>query len=645
MLTGRRLPAWLAAALSGVLWVPSAVWAIGAVCNPAGDALARAQCTIDAAGQTGAGTPGTWTPTQVPGFVTDTPPETGYFDTSGNPAALDAAAAAAAQSPQADDLRNKRDQAAGWDLSQSPPVETARQVAQQPAIDPDLGRTCTTQTTCVSWQQVPSGGGVCRTPGTSHVTCLRTWAPSLTAAACAVPPNGTPPVHTEQLSDGCASYQALAASGQATQQSVTCVDSAPRTLTCAEPTGVSIGAGGSWGGSHDHSPGMSQAWYQVNTVTWSPNGAGGYTLTFRFSGNAVGENKYGCTNASGVAGSVWVSEGGSASMTGRPPFCNSKCACWGNGMTFVLGTSTWTGTTFQIPFTFRWEAHAYSVTIMGGLTAASYTVSPQSGCWREEQTWLYATQIPDTCRSYREQGCTQTGSVCGQTDAYGNCEYYNNEYTCYGSTCAAEQTVQVCATCGDPQGLVPFCLDDATPPDQSLAKTAAWLQVLQNAQDQWDPNSLTIFRGDRVQCVHGTGFGNLAIDNCCADPPQGGSCTQTEWDAYAARRDKRAHYVGEYCSNWVNLLVGKICVERTQVWCAFPTSFARIVHEQGRPALPRGWGTAESPDCGPFTIQEFQQLPWDGMDFSEVYDQLTITNDQAGLAQSAQQATSQATGR
>jgi hypothetical protein len=266
------------------------------------------------------------------------------------------------------------------------------------------------------------------------------------------------------------------------------------------------------------------------------------------------------------------------------------------------------------------------------------------GCWRESQTWLVTSEIEDTCRPYREQGCAQISSVCGRRDAYGNCEFYDNQYQCMGNTCAAEQTVRVCATCGEPDGLVPFCLDDETPPDQSLMKTAAWLQVLQNAQDQWDPDRLTIFDGSRVQCVHGAGFGNMLIDNCCADPPSG-DCTQGEWDAYAARRARRTRYVGEYCSNWVNLLVGRICVEHTMVWCAFPTSFARIIHEQGRPALPRGWGTPEAPDCGPFTIDEFQRLPFDRMDFSEVYHELLITNDPQGLAGNASQAASQATGR
>ncbi|WP_447859712.1 conjugal transfer protein TraN [Nitrospira calida] len=626
MLTGRRLPAWLAAALSGVLWAPSAVWAIGAVCNPAGDALARAQCTIDAAGQTGAGNPGAWTATQVPGFVTDTPPETGYFDTSGNPAALDAAAAAAAQSPQADDLRNKRDQAAGWDLSQSPPVETARAIAQQPA-DPGLSRTCQTTTTCISWQQTPNGGGACQTPGTSQATCLITTDVTITHAG---PLTGS----TDWMGVG----------GIENAVWVRLRKGAPGLYYVDVGNGNNTNSCGNW---------------NVPWTQWT------YTLDLRGSfpaGSTVLNSWITMTVEATGGGCGW---GSGTFSDAYQQYCRIL-NCDAGGMQWPsirIASYSFHADVQEPPTTADACAPYQQLAAQGQATLQedlcldatpatrvcdqghSYLIDPPGGCWRRQQTWLYTTQIPDTCRPYREQGCAQTSSACGQRDAYGNCEYYNNEYTCYGSTCAAEQTVQVCATCGNPQGLVPFCLDDATPPDQSLAKTAAWLQVLQNAQDQWDPNSLTIFRGDRVQCVHGTGFGNLAIDNCCADPPQGGSCTQTDWDAYAARREKRAHYVGQYCSNWVNFFVGRTCVEITQVWCAFPTSFARIIHEQGRPALPRGWGSAESPDCGPFTIDEFQRLPWNSMDFSEVYDQLVIQFDQQGITQQAQQAAAQATGR
>lgn len=595
-------------------------WPIGAVCDPNGGPLERAQCTIDAAGQTGATSPQTWQPTQVPAFVTDQPPETGYFDTSGNPTALDQAAAAASTSPQMQDLQDKRQQAAGWDLSTSPAAQTASAVAQQPGLNPGLGQTCQTTTTCVSWQQTPTGGGTCQTPGTGQASCLLVEDANLRCSTFSGGPNPAVGMwaeheHWVQLvksepglyrinaigsGRGWCCYQALVSTidlrGQLTAGYTVVQSSFTATLYA--------GGGGCTGGSATLTEANLNQWVLIQVC---PAKNAQYTYTYVGSWTAVLD---------------WLEPAVSDGCGSFRDLAAQNLAALQSDTCLDAAPSLRTCSPEN----------------------RSYTVPPPTGCWRRQLTWLYTSDTPDTCQSYREQGCAQVSSVCGQQDPYGNCVYYTNQYQCMGQTCAAEQTVQMCVTCGDPNGLVPFCLDDATPPDQSLMKTAAWLQVLQNAQDQWDPNTLTIFRGERVQCTHGTGFGNIAIDNCCADPPQG-SCSQMDWDAYAARRERRAHYLGEYCSNWVNLLLGKICVELTQAWCAFPTSFARIIHEQGRPALPRGWGTAESPDCGPFTIAEFQRLPFDQMNFSEVYDQLVITFDQQGLATNAQQAASQATGR
>lgn len=610
------LGAWLAL----VIVLPAANgWAIGATCNPNGGPLERSQCTVDSANQTSAGNPGAWTPTQVPGFVTDTPPETQYFDTSGQPAALDAAATAAQAGPQANDLRDKRDQAAGWDLSTSAPVQTAQGVAQQPGSNPGQTQTCQTTTTCISWQETPTGGGSCQTPGSQQEMCFILESPA--AQSIAYTQSGawslfftagnkigwcvrlqwldSGRVAVSVASSDCPTwvqYTTFVASpppltGQPYQLSesmtitvqISCYGAATWVLSAANPSNGSGLGGACYGG------------YAGFTFWWTYN-RNGYDITTQVTD--------GCAWLQGLA------------AQGQATLSSAQCL----------------------------EPGDATVTASDGAQLALPVSFSTRGCWREQQTWVRTSDVPDTCQPYREQGCTQTSSTCGQQDAFGNCMYYDNVYACMGSTCAAEQTVQICTTCDDPNGLVPFCLDDATPPDQTLAKTAAWLQVFQSAKDEWDPNTLTIFRGQRLQCTHGTGFGNMAIDNCCADPPDG-SCSQMDLDAYAARRGKRAHWIGEYCSNWVNLLFGKICVEHTHVWCAFGTPFSRVVHEQGRPSVGRGWGTAESPDCGPFTISEFQQLPFDQMDFSEVYDQLVITNDQQGLAASAQQAASQATGR
>ena len=87
----------------------------------------------------------------------------------------------------------------------------------------------------------------------------------------------------------------------------------------------------------------------------------------------------------------------------------------------------------------------------------------------------------------------------------------------------------------------------------------------------------------------------------------------------------KCHYVGEYCAEkWLG-----VCVQRKKTYCCFGSVMARIVHEQGRPQLgdafgpdcktdpEKCWGEPDSPICRGFTPEEFQNLDFSKIDFSE----------------------------
>jgi conjugal transfer mating pair stabilization protein TraN len=52
---------------------------------------------------------------------------------------------------------------------------------------------------------------------------------------------------------------------------------------------------------------------------------------------------------------------------------------------------------------------------------------------------------------------------------------------------------------------------------------------------------------------------------------------------------------------------------------------ARIVNEQGRTQIGKGWGGAESPDCTGFTVAQLQTLNFAAMDLTEFYTSLVPT--------------------
>jgi hypothetical protein len=101
------------------------------------------------------------------------------------------------------------------------------------------------------------------------------------------------------------------------------------------------------------------------------------------------------------------------------------------------------------------------------------------------------------------------------------------------------------------------------------------------------------------------------------------SCEQPE-QILAMKRDNRlCHTVGSYCSAKIPI-VGT-CIETTRSYCCFNSRLARILQEQGRAQLGRGWGSAKDPQCGGFSMSELQALDFSRMDLSEFYAEIAPT--------------------
>lgn len=105
----------------------------------------------------------------------------------------------------------------------------------------------------------------------------------------------------------------------------------------------------------------------------------------------------------------------------------------------------------------------------------------------------------------------------------------------------------------------------------------------------------------------------------------------------AMKRDNRlCHSLGSYCSKRLKII--RTCVETTQSYCCFNSRLSRILNEQGRAQLGRGWGSAKRPDCRGFTLAQLQSLDFARMDLSEFYAEIAPSLPNVGeLQQRAQQ--------
>lgn len=107
------------------------------------------------------------------------------------------------------------------------------------------------------------------------------------------------------------------------------------------------------------------------------------------------------------------------------------------------------------------------------------------------------------------------------------------------------------------------------------------------------------------------------------------SCNQNEGVLAMKKGAHLCHDIGNYCSS--NSVFG--CLETTTASCCFNSVLSRVINEQGRAQMGKGWGTAENPDCSGFTIAQLQSLNFASMDLSEVYSQVIVTLPNLGNLQ------------
>ena len=63
----------------------------------------------------------------------------------------------------------------------------------------------------------------------------------------------------------------------------------------------------------------------------------------------------------------------------------------------------------------------------------------------------------------------------------------------------------------------------------------------------------------------------------------------------------------------------------TQAFETVDIAEPRLINEQGRLQIHRGWGNARAPQCVGFSVAELQRLDFSAMDFSAFYASLVPT--------------------
>ena len=117
--------------------------------------------------------------------------------------------------------------------------------------------------------------------------------------------------------------------------------------------------------------------------------------------------------------------------------------------------------------------------------------------------------------------------------------------------------------------------------------------------EKFDREDMRFFKGTRRACT----IRLFGLANCCRNDGllEGlAGCSASERELAGERHDGNTHYLGKRCAK--KTFFG-VCIRREKVWCTFGSKLGRILQEQGRKQLGRGWG-----DCRGLTVAEIESI-------------------------------------
>ena len=99
------------------------------------------------------------------------------------------------------------------------------------------------------------------------------------------------------------------------------------------------------------------------------------------------------------------------------------------------------------------------------------------------------------------------------------------------------------------------------------------------------------------------------------------SCDESDQMVAMRKANRLCAYLGSYCSK---KFLGA-CLSKRESYCCFNSRLARLINEQGRTQIGKGFGSAKAPDCTGFTPEQLQALDFGRMDLSEFYAEIQAT--------------------
>jgi len=217
--------------------------------------------------------------------------------------------------------------------------------------------------------------------------------------------------------------------------------------------------------------------------------------------------------------------------------------------------------------------------------------------WTRNYQCTSVTTVQDCTELEATPGCTLVREDCLTDEP---CQTWERVFDCPLPQTPSASNQYICD--GDVYCIDGSCETIEREANDEFKDAVVALNGMDQARREFDPNTLTLFKGERGNCSSKV-FGVL---NCCKGkgfPLIPGisllvalGCNSQELLLHERDAQGLCAYIGSYCSDSV---LG-VCLTKKKAYCCFESKLSRILQEHGRQQLNKPWGKPNTESCAGF---------------------------------------------
>lgn len=261
-------------------------------------------------------------------------------------------------------------------------------------------------------------------------------------------------------------------------------------------------------------------------------------------------------------------------------------------------------------------------------------------CWQYKYKLNCEAKSKNNCNSISTDQCVFLGEECAFRTKEADLDFCANwlrRFSCKKNVKYTKEHINLKGNEGkDSKELLcnSMCLDGTCPAikkadTESNDELAQSVGILDSVADirkgRQGDHIINIFKGYSRECSDHP----LNFMNCCKISPNGwgeaiklGHCSADELNIAKLRDAEQCIEVGTYCETEI---LG-VCIDERNAFCCFDSVIARILNQEAKKQLGRGYGIPENPDCSGIDLNDLAKVDFTKADFSAFHRNVISRN-------------------